>query len=802
MSETQPETARIRFLLTNLGIIFIFILTLVVLMVAYPAMLAPAPTSTPTRTRIFPHTATATLSPTITLTPTITRTLRPTFTPTITLTPTRTSTPTLTPSPPGPPTLTPDRPASDPALYQITGWSPERADYLITLIDDYPNTLLPRERGEDGANYYAASYYATIAQSEALLRFPHASQAIRWQWGLAYDLARIGNAAAGQRYADLIAQALNRAETTPQDLVQWFHEQEPRLALEATPLQPPAPYLGGWLLQVKGSGSAFILLVETTSAFQTQVLVSDFDFVHPSEHQATAVDLTGDGVQEMVIYRVTPPDTLDLVLPHVFSLAQSPPHELAFNPVTAPFPIGMDYTVEWLPASNGHGGFDLTAKDTLFPACPLELSRTYHWDGEWFQPLATTFDAQPNPVTLSFCRFLVDHAASVWGPEATIQIMQPILPSWPPAVDEEGKPFPQNARDEWRFRLGVYQALAGERDEAVRTLNELIASPTTPNSGWIILAGNFLDAYKTSDNIYRACVQTEQCDAGRALTNIIDKLGRTDYSLIRSILEGAGIVVRASGYFDFDGDGTTETWINVRHRPGEKLELWILVPYTQGIKALRIGAIDTNTPEFAYYEKDRLPPIVTLNEEMAFTVERLPGTLEPYLRAVELPKTFPDRFNQPLMVAIQDLLKGDDPKAVQKQLLSLQFSPGLLCRGTWTCDEYLYMLGLASELAGDQKSAIETYLSLWRDYDKSPFTTMARLKLIGFLNTPTPTRTPTSTPTLPLGATPTASGPAPTIPPPTHTVTPLATLTIPTEVPYPYPYPGPSPVFTNTPPYP
>jgi hypothetical protein len=673
------------------------------------------------------------------------------------------------------------------------------ADSLIALIDDYPNTLLPRERSEDDANYYAAFYYATIAQSEALLRFPRASQAIRWQWSLAYDLARIGDPAAGQHYADLIAQALNRSETTPQALVRWFREQEPRFALAVTPLQPPAPYLSGWLLQVKGSGSAFILLLETSSAFQTQVLVSDFDFVHASEHRATAIDLTGDGVQEMVIYQVTPPDSLDLVLPHVFSLKQSPPQELAFNPVTAPFPIGMDYTVEWLPESNGQGGFDLTAKDTLFPACPLELSRIYRWDGEWFQPLATTFQVQPNPDTLSFCRFLVDHAASIWGPEAAIQIMQPILPIWPPAVREDGKPFPPDARDEWRFRLGVYQALVGERDEAVSTLNELIASPTTPNSSWTILAGNFLNAYKTDSDIYRACVQTELCDAGRAMTHLTDSLGRGDYPSIRSILEGAGIVVRASGYFDFDGDGTTETWISVRHRPGEKLELWILVPYTQGIKALRIGAIDTNTPDFAYYDKDRLPPIVTLNnEDMAFTVERLPGTLEPYLRAVDLPKTFPDRFNQPLKAAIQDLLEGEDPQAIKKQLLDLQFSPGLLCRGTWTCDEYLYMLGLASELSGDQKTAIDTYLSLWRDYDKSPFTTMARLKLVGFLNTPTPTLTPTTTPTLPLAATPTASGLAPTSQLPTNTVAPTATQIISSEVPY--PYPGPTyPIFTSTP---
>jgi hypothetical protein len=93
----------------------------------------------------------------------------------------------------------------------------------------------------------------------------------------------------------------------------------------------------------------------------------------------------------MVIYRTTPPDSLELLLPTVFTLASSPLEELAFNPGTAPFFIGMDYTVEWYPSPGEQGGFDLSVKDTLFPACPLELDRTYDWDGEMFQPVATTF---------------------------------------------------------------------------------------------------------------------------------------------------------------------------------------------------------------------------------------------------------------------------------------------------------------------------------------------------------------------------------------------------------------------------
>jgi hypothetical protein len=113
-------------------------------------------------------------------------------------------------------------PISNTSIYKLKSWSPESADYLIALIEDYPNTLVRQERGENDANYYAAFYYATIAQSEALLRFPDAPQANKWRWGLAYDLARIGDPRAGEHYAELIAAGLNRGETTLPDLEEWF----------------------------------------------------------------------------------------------------------------------------------------------------------------------------------------------------------------------------------------------------------------------------------------------------------------------------------------------------------------------------------------------------------------------------------------------------------------------------------------------------------------------------------------------------------------------------------------------------
>ena len=799
MPDTQKNTALIRFLLTSLGILFIFILSLVIILAAYPALLAPPPTATPTPTRVFPSTATSTLSPTITPSPTVTNTRRPTFTPTITLTATRTPTPTLTPSPTGLPTLTPARPALGTGIYKLSQWEADDAAYMVDLIENYPNTLLRQQRGDNDESYYAAYSYTTTALSEALLRFPEAPQATHWRWELAYNLARTSDPNAGAHYADLIAQALNQEQVMPTDLDRWFHEQEPRLELDVTLLKQPPGYLSGYLLQIKGGGSAFILLLETSSAFQTQILTSNFDFIRSPEYNAIAADLTGDGIQEIVLYLASPVETRELALPHVYTLASIPAQEVAFNLAESAFNVGMDYSAEWLPVPDGTGGFDLQVSDTLFPACPLALRRTYHWNEGLFQPKSTVYEVNPGPSTLSFCRLLVDHAASVWGPGAAIQIMQTILPNWPPVANENGKPFPPDARDEWRYRLGVYQALLGEHDAAVHTFQEIINSPAIINSSWIAPAQDFLITYPSPSDIYRSCVRSELCDPDRALAYLVENLQGNDFPRAQTVLGEAGVELRASGYFDFDGDNTSEVWFTLRHRPGEKLKFWVLAAYPKGIEAIQLGEIETNVPGLAYYDEDLLPPVVLINNSRAIRMERVPGTLEPYLTYPELPKFYPDRFKDGLKIAIRDLFAGVEPAQVKKALLGLQKAPGLLCRGTWTCDEYYYMLGLSSELAGDRTGAIDAYVRVWTDYSKSPFTTMARLKLIGVVHAASPT--PTITSTQAASVTPSGTTLTPTETTPVSGTPPAITLT-PTITPSPLeetPYPGPTEFFEETP---
>jgi hypothetical protein len=132
-----------------------------------------------------------------------------------------------------------------------------------------------------------------------------------------------------------------------------------------------------------------------------------------------------------------------------------------------------------------------------------------------------------------------------------------------------------------------------------------------------------------------------------------------------------------------------------------------------------------------------------------------------------LPQFYPNRFQLAVDDLGRRLLAGENPEAILDGMLALPSGSSLPCRISWTCDSYYYYLGLAYELAGNKIQAAATYKLLWDNYSKSPFTTLARLKLEPSLATPIPmsTETPTATPTPPptptFAPTPTG-GPSPT----------------------------------------
>jgi hypothetical protein len=659
MSESPTNSERNRFLLTSLGIMLIFILTLVVLLAAYPLVLAPPPTLTPTITLTRTITLTPSQTPTITLTPRPTSTRRPTFTLTASLTPSLTPKPSQTPTPPGPPTLTPARPLVGDNIYSLLPWSPEKADQVVKMIDDYPNTLPVQARGESNENYYAAYKYSVDAFNEALLRFPDAPQAKEWSWEQAYSLARLGDQQAGQSYANLIAEALNQGETDPKRISNWFQLNEPRLELDAYEMKPLPGYLSTQVLQINSEGGgAVLLLLETPAAFQTQVLASHFDFVNAFPVKAFPSDLTGDGIQEVVVHRPAVPDDLRLSPPQVFDLSHTPAQELPFDPALASFPMGTDFTPVWSAVEDPSDGQNLQVETEMFPFCPVAFSRTYHWTGEWFEGDPPQFELQPSVDTLNYCELVLEHAYRTWGAGTAAQFAEVMLPSWPPESDLDGDPYPADAADELRFRLGIYHVLTGEFENALSVLNGIINNPASPQSRWIASARSFLEIYRTPEDLYRACVSLSYCDASQALKHLVEGLPASANPNLLTTLWNAGVTQRASGYYDFDGDGTTETWSTIQHRPGEKLEFWILAPYLQGIKGLLVDTVVSDRPDLLPYDEDAVPPVTILDGSTAFQMGRRQGDLLPYLTYPSLPQFYPNRFEDALDAVIADLFQG------------------------------------------------------------------------------------------------------------------------------------------------
>jgi hypothetical protein len=798
MSESPDNTARIRILLTSLVLIIIFILAMVVILAAYPRVFALPPTVTPTITLIPSITPTASTTPSQTPSPSPTRTRRATFTPTITQTPTRTPLANASPTPTGPPTLIPEQPYRGEDIYELVPWSPENADYMAAMMENYPNTLSGEARGENDENFFAAFSYAVFAYKEALLRYPNAPQSENWSWALAYNLARIGDSGAGDAYADLISQGLNQGETEISDLEEWFSAKEPRLELEITEVSPPTGYLSAHLVKLGGSGTSYVLLLETFAAYESVALTSDFDFVYAPDSEAFASDLTGDGVDEIVIYPLDPPANQVITTPQVFSLDTTSILEQPFNPINDTFLVGLDFENFWSATSNPAGGNVLQFDTSVFPPCRVLLNRTYTWGNEMFDLSGATFEVEPNPGTLSFCRFMADHAASAWGARAAIQVMEPILPLWPPAEDEKGEPFPVDEHDEWRYRLGVYHALIGDYEEAVDYFQAIIADPIAPDSRWIEPAGAFLSIYQEPDDVYIACLGAEFCDPRQALTYIVENQPRQNYPEILAYLWEKGVSQRASGYFDFDGDDITEIWITIRHRAGEKLEFWVLMPYPEGVEAIFVDIVESSKPTINVLDDEQYPSVILLDGGTPFSILRAPSTLQPYINFPQLPQFYPNRYKEGLEAASEELFAGMDPGIVQKMLLDLEEYPGLLCKPFWSCDPYFYLLGLTSELADDEDTAITSYLYLWLNYSRSPFTTMARLKLkaTGIPPTATPSLTPTASSTSALStlvpsATLTPTGSAT---PPFGTPTAVGTSTATQPA-----YPPPSSATPNTP---
>lgn len=782
-----PDQNRRRIFLAFYALLTIFVVGLTIFLSI--RALSPQPQTIPTFIPATVSTPSITPSPSPSPTQTSTATSRPTFTPKPSRTATLTQTPTVSPTSTLPPSLTPAFPDPENQDYSLVEWTPELADRLIQLMQAYPRTLSAFARGEDNAGFYEAFIYAIFAQREALMRFPSANQADGWFWNLAIDLARTGDPQAGTTFANLITNELNRGSIDLTDLESFGNQMDPEMQIELTTLEPSPGVMSSNIIKVSiaDSGAAIFWLLERQNGYRAFPLTSQFDFIHPTSVDFFIGDITGDGEPEIIIYRSLLPGAQVYELPRIFRLGIQPPEELFFQPIEPP-KISPDFQVHWEPIKAANEDGDLQFIVTLFPACPVTIRHTYEWDGNSFRFLAAHYTVNPDKRLLNFCEIVPNHAIQTWGPGPTIQIMETILPLWPPERTTEGNPYPQDALDEWRFRLGIYHALDGNISRAKQYLEGITTNPATPNSRWISPANQFLEAYQNQRDIYRACLTTDFCDPRHALQAVVATFTIDDYANALQELNQAGLLIRSSGFFDFDQDGTTERWFILRVTELAKPEFWILAKDSDHVKALFVDHIDENQPRITIVDPGQEPPIIQIGRETTFVFQS--GDLGPQLRTVEPIRVFSVDLTQEQLEAIEaDLLAGEDPTEMRQQLLDLEGSSFFTCNLN-ICPKFQYMLGLANELSGNRAGAVDAYLEVWDQFPRNPFTTMARFKLEGLIPTPTPTLspTPTTTPTPVFSMTPTISPTLSVFATTTITGTPPATV-VPTATQEGYPAP-------------
>ncbi|MCJ7537393.1 MAG: hypothetical protein MUO57_17845 [Anaerolineales bacterium] len=773
----QKISAQQLFLIGLLGVVFIIVLVISILILTRPQSTVQG-TPIDQQEIVFSSETIPSLTATLTITPSpiFTFTPKPTRTPTIAPTSTASPSPTLLPS------LTLAFPSEHNDQYYLVLWTPELATSLIDLLEVYPETLSSFARGADNQGYFDAFQYALFAQQEALLQFPTAPQADDWLWQLAYNLARTSDPSAGDVYASIITQELNRGNTTLDDLYTWGWKQSPQILIESFPLDSEDVNLGSSLIKVTAgdNGSSYFWLIEEVNGYSSYSLTSGFDFIKPNQIENFMVDFLGTNNKVVGIFQSQVYDSLHYIIPRVFSLLQQPPEELTFA-LFSPPAIGPDFTNTWQPIETKNAIGDLKFSDVVFPACPVTVEHPYKWNGLEFTFIEDTYQINPDSELLSYCEMVVNHSANVWGLEPTIQLMETLLPVWPPEITTTGKDYPDDALDEWRYRLSIYHALLANQDQAVDYAQLILDDPASPDSRWIAPAAEFLAIYQIQRDIYRACLQAQYCDPRLAFQSLMATITTQEYPDLINTIEQAGVTVRSNGFFDFENDGESEQWVVIRHHTGSPLEFWIISPNESHLQTVFVSTLETDNPRLSYLEPISEPPIVQIDPDITFHYIKLDPEEEPVIVLVEPEVIFSsDRTEMDLDNLEEILLTGGDPAFVQEELIVLSKSPHFTC-SYLLCPRFLYLLGLASELANDELSAVAAYLDLWRQYPAHPYTIMARFKL-GSTYNPTPTVLPTISNT------------------PTHTPDGLATPTPGnTETPEAYPPPGyPEPGITPT----
>jgi tetratricopeptide (TPR) repeat protein len=331
-----------------------------------------------------------------------------------------------------------------------------------------------------------------------------------------------------------------------------------------------------------------------------------------------------------------------------------------------------------------------------------------------------------------FCKFVIDAAKEPGEINVAVKTIGNSNPSKPDVQE-----------DQVMYRLGEYHARLGDIEKARDFFTKTIVIQPTSNKfdpQWSRAAQIFLDNYKIKADYYAVCSRVPQCDMHEALQQLITEIKPDSFLVAADLLKKSGVSIKSNGFINFDGTSTIEQWLVVVQYPNRpQHEFWVLVQDTAKLYGLFVENISTNKPELKEFQGSNNYGLRTTQGESLFSLERISFSGRPYILTHNIiqnndPNMENDYlrtflFDTPLDNISNQFLNGADPKQVKEMLASLNQSKTYNCKTSNRCDEVYYLLGLASELAGDEQGAVDSYLQLWKEYPDSLYTVMARSKL-------------------------------------------------------------------------
>lgn len=664
--------------------------------------------------------------------------------------------------------------SSNPDDYQLISWTADEADEILTKMEEEVLGFWGAEH-KPGEIYppYAVVWYVAW---NALARFPDNPRHDMWRWKMAYYMALAGEGyEATEIYSDLIMDTLEQEGVTPQDLPGWFQSGElfphtitPIFALEIEPISVPGSEAGyllniGELKDIDTPGSSCVLLVENDGVYKTHIVHNGFPengfFIGlRNPGSCHAKDVTGDGIDEIVVDQFYGGHVGTTTI-SIFDVTSLPPKVMPFTP-------SLD---ENLYIWNGWINEDSEADDTTQLQMGVALGdcwdyglTSYEWNGAWFDVSQgeVVFSDKPyqDEYTTFSCALYIRQYASGLNDEDAFWIYDgaytAYLGNFVSSIE---------MLDEFRILMGLTSVYQGDYEMARSIFRAIGEAPTTTGSIWIQPAHDFLEAFRSPSDLYRACSLLEACApyyAGYVVDKecvdihlcddqkVVEALISTVYSTypleqIPGSLRLAGLDVRAEGRYDFDGDARDELWFSVLPPGKTTYQFWIVAEYDRGIKPLLVlEELPSEITETALIEGAPFDVFEDFDFTYTQTFElvRHPLTGEPYVAVREVMEPTPMMQDLELFLSLRkSLFTGSDPEPIYEQLLAIENKSshcpfekedeGGRTRSVYDCAAFDYMLAFTAELADREKEAVERYFNVLHEHPESPFALMAQEKL-------------------------------------------------------------------------